>query len=267
MLKKIKTSIDNITKSSNEVLARFEAIDSGVKTVSQHEENIRNAMEEQEVGGRQILEAVGRLKDITLSVHKGAEDMAKSGDEMIKKTNNFIKVSKQVVDGMNQMVEVDVKQIKTAIKQVDVMSAENNKNFNELKTKTDKFKVHSGVEQKKVLVIDDNETDLVAAKSMLEEDYEVFTANSGDDALKLFHDGLIPNVIMLDIVMPGMSGWETYERIKVIGSVHNVSIIIYSASTDPEDKVRAEKMGAVDYVKKPVAQDELLKKIGKIIGA
>jgi len=146
MLKKIKASIDNITKSSNEVLARFSAIDTGVKTVSQHEENIRNAMEEQEVGGRQILEAVGRLKDITLSVHKAAEDMEKSGDEMIRKTNNFIKVSKQVVDGMNQMVEIDVKQIKTAIKRVDEMTAENNRNFNELKTETDKFKVNSGKE-------------------------------------------------------------------------------------------------------------------------
>jgi len=266
MLKKIKASIDNITKSSNEVLARFSAIDTGVKTVSQHEENIRNAMEEQEVGGRQILDAVGRLKDITASVHKAAEDMSISGDEMIKITNNFIKVSKQVVGGMNQMVDVDVKQIKTAIKQVDEMSAENNRNFNELKMETDKFKVHSGKEQKKVLVIDDNETDLVAVKVMLEETYDIFTADSGDSALKLFHQGLVPNLILLDLVMQGMSGWETYERIKGIGSVHNVSIVIYSASADPKDKTHAEKMGAVDFINKPAAQNELLRRIDKIIG-
>jgi len=65
MLKKIKTSIDNITKSSNDVLNRFGAIDSGVKTVSEHEQNILNSMEEQEKGGKQILESIGRLRDIT----------------------------------------------------------------------------------------------------------------------------------------------------------------------------------------------------------
>ena len=266
MLKKIKASIDNITSSSNEVLARFAAIDSGVKTVAEHEENIRNAMEEQEAGGKQILEAVGRLKDITVSVHKGAEDMAKSGDEMIKKTHNFIKVSQQVVDSMNNMVDVDVKQIKAAIKQVDEMSAENNRNFNELKTETDKFKVHSGHEKKKVLIIDDNKTDLIAVNGMLEDVYEVTVAESGTAALKMFHNGLVPNLIMLDLVMPGMSGWETFERIKKIGSVHNTAIVIYSGSTDPEDRTHAEKAGAVDYIKKPAGRDDLLNKIGKIIG-
>ncbi|MDR2576220.1 MAG: methyl-accepting chemotaxis protein, partial [Treponema sp.] len=65
MLKKIKASIDSITKSSDEVLSRFGAIDSGVKTVSQHEQNILNAMEEQEQGGKQILESISRLRDIT----------------------------------------------------------------------------------------------------------------------------------------------------------------------------------------------------------
>jgi len=266
MLKKIKASIDNITKSSNEVLARFAAIDSGVRTVSEHEENIRNAMEEQETGGKQILDAVGRLKDITLSVHKGAEDMAKSGDEMISKTHNFIKVSKQVVEGMNNMVEVDVKQIKSAIKQVDEMSAENNRNFNELKTETDKFKVHSGNELKKVLIIDDNETDVVAVRGILEEYYEVATADSGATALKLFHNGLVPNLIMLDLVMPEMSGWDTFERIKKIGSVHNTAIVIYSGSIDPDDRTRAEKVGAVDFIKKPATKDELLSKLEKLIG-
>jgi methyl-accepting chemotaxis protein len=66
MLKKIKGSIDNITKSSYEVLDRFEAIDSSVKIVSQHEQTILNSMEEQEIGGKQILESISRLRDITM---------------------------------------------------------------------------------------------------------------------------------------------------------------------------------------------------------
>ncbi|MDR0589335.1 MAG: methyl-accepting chemotaxis protein, partial [Spirochaetaceae bacterium] len=61
VLKKIKDSIDRITRSTNEVLTKFEAIDRGVRTVSDQEENVRNAMEEQGQGSKQILEAVGRL--------------------------------------------------------------------------------------------------------------------------------------------------------------------------------------------------------------
>jgi methyl-accepting chemotaxis protein len=87
MLKKIKASIDNITKSSDDVLARFGAIDSGVKTVSQHEQNILAAMEEQEVGGKQILESIGRLRDITASVKGGSDHMAESGETLVKETD------------------------------------------------------------------------------------------------------------------------------------------------------------------------------------
>ncbi|MDR1904366.1 MAG: methyl-accepting chemotaxis protein, partial [Treponema sp.] len=68
VLKKIKDSIDKITKSTDSVLNKFEAIDSGVKTVSDQEENIRNAMEEQSTGSKQILEAIGQLNEATLMV-------------------------------------------------------------------------------------------------------------------------------------------------------------------------------------------------------
>jgi methyl-accepting chemotaxis protein len=101
MLKKIKASIDNITKSSNEVLARFGAIDSSVKTVSAHEQNILSAMEEQEVGGKQILESISRLRDLTSSVKQGSNHMAESGETLVRETDGFIKTSKETVEGMN----------------------------------------------------------------------------------------------------------------------------------------------------------------------
>jgi methyl-accepting chemotaxis protein len=133
MLKKIKASIDSITKSSHEVIDRFEAIDTGVKTVSEHEQNIRYAMEEQEGGGRQILESVSRLKDITSSVIKGSKSMSDSGSELIKKTNIFMDISNQVVDGMNQIITGAMTEIKAAVVLVDEMSEENNLNFTDFK--------------------------------------------------------------------------------------------------------------------------------------
>ena len=261
MLKKIKSSIDNISRSSNEVLARFEAIDTGVKTVSEHEQNIRNAMEEQEAGGKQILESVGRLKDITSSVKKGTENMSKSGVELVKETHSFIKISNQVVDGMNKIVNGAVNQIQIAVKHVDEMSTENNRNFEELKQETEKFKISTGNEKRKVLAVDDDITHLTAMGVILEKDYEVITADSGAKALGLFYQGFVPDLIFLDLIMPDMDGWSTYDRIKQISNIHHVPIIIYTSSEDPSDKIRAQDMGAVDYIRKPCKKDDLLARV------
>jgi methyl-accepting chemotaxis protein len=141
MLKKIKTSIDSITASSNEVLLRFDIIDEKVKTVSEHEENIRNTMEEQEAGGKQIIESMERLKEISVTVKKGASDMLESGDRLNRQTTEFIKISNESMNGMNDIVNGAMKEIKAAVTFVDEMSEENTRNFEELKTETQKFKV------------------------------------------------------------------------------------------------------------------------------
>jgi methyl-accepting chemotaxis protein len=265
MLKQIKASIDSITKSSNEVLARFGAIDTGVKTVSQHELNIRHAMEEQEVGGQQILHAIGRLKEITASVREGSQGMYKSGDDLIKETDEFKKISNDAVNGMSGIVNGALKEIKTAVTHVTEMSAENNKNFEDLKSETVKFKTSTGHEKQIVLIVDDDEIHLEMTKAFLEQKYDVVTVKSCEEALKLLYQGLAPCFISLDLVMPETDGWQTYERIKGISNLHNVPIAIFTASDDPNDRHRARAMGAADYIKKPATQDELLKKIEKIL--
>jgi len=144
MLKKIKASIDGITASSNDVLSRFDVINAKVKTVSTREEDIRNAMEEQESGGKQILDSMGRLKEISETVKKGAGEMLASGDNLNRQTRDFIKISKDSMSGMNDIVNGAMQEIKSAVTVVDEMSAENNKNFEDLKTESTKFKVESG---------------------------------------------------------------------------------------------------------------------------
>jgi methyl-accepting chemotaxis protein len=265
MLKKIKASIDNITKSSGDVLARFEAINTEVNTVCEHELNIRNAMEEQEAGGQQILEAIGRLREITVSVHQGSEDMYKSGDDLIRETGEFKTISTNAVNGMSGIVNGALKEIKTAVTHVTEMSTENNHNFEELKTETVKFKVSTGNEKKKILVVDDDEIHLDMTKAFLEQDYDITTVSSCEEALKLLYQGLDPNLISLDLVMPGTDGWYTFERIRGISDLHNVPIVIFTVSDDPADKTRAKEMGAVDYIKKPTSRDELIGKMQRIL--
>jgi CheY-like chemotaxis protein len=264
MLKKIKASIDSITMSSNEVLSRFEVIDAGVKTVTQHEQNIRNAMEEQEVGGRQILESIERLKEISVSVKKGAADMAESGDELNRQTNEFISISKESVTGMNEIVNGAMTEIKSAVTHVDEMSAENNKNFEDLKAESNKFKVESGNEKKKIIVIDDEETVLTLTKTSLEGAYDVTTVNSGQKALNLFFQGYNPNLVLLDLNMPNMGGWDTYIKIRDITKLHQTPIAIYTTSEDSKDKAKAQELGAVDFIHKPVKKEELLAKAAKL---
>jgi methyl-accepting chemotaxis protein len=266
MLKKIKASIDNITKSSNEVLDRFSAIDSGVKTVSRHESNIRSAMEEQEAGGKQILDAIARLREITVSVQKGSDDMSKSGGDLLRETDEFIKISNEAMNGMNEIVNGAMKEIKTAVTHVTEMSDENNRNFEDLKSETTKFKTTTGEEKQIVLVIDDDEVHLEITSAFLNEDYDVTTAKSCEKALKLLYQGLAPSIILLDLMMPDADGWQTFERVHGISKLHKVPIAIFSSSDDQSDRNHAKQMGAADYIKKPATQDELLQRIRKILG-
>jgi len=264
MLKKIKSSIDNITKSSDEVLARFEAIDSSVKTVSKHEQNILSSMEEQETGGKQILESISRLRDITSSVKNGSDNMAESGKTLVKETDGFIKTSKETVDGMNEILK-GVNQINVSVSHVNEMSLENNKNFESLKLETEKFNDTAGNEKQKILMVDDDSIHLEMVKTVLRNDYEVTTSKSGKEALNLFYQGLVPQLILLDLIMPDMDGWNTYSRIKAIGGLHDTQIAFFTASNDPKDIQQAHEMGAVDYIKKPYQADDLLYRIGKIL--
>jgi methyl-accepting chemotaxis protein len=264
MLKKIKASIDSITKSSDNVLARFGAIDSSVKTVSEHEQNILNAMEEQETGGKQILESISRLRGITASVKKGSDHMAESGETLVRETNGFIKISREAVEGMGEILK-GVNQIKVSVNHVNEMSLENNQNFESLKQETEKFIIAAGNEKQRILIVDDDDIHLEMVEAVLSNKYEVITAKSGKDALGLFYQGLVPNLILLDLIMPGMDGWDTYGRIKAIGSLYNTPIAFFTSSNDPKDIQHAREMGAVDYIKKPYDKNDLLHRIGKIL--
>ena len=84
VLKKIKTSIDAITHSTEDVLKKFDAIDEGVRTVAQQDKTILNAMDEQGQGSKQILQAMSRLNELTQGVKKEAHQMVKNSREAMQ---------------------------------------------------------------------------------------------------------------------------------------------------------------------------------------
>jgi CheY-like chemotaxis protein len=165
---------------------------------------------------------------------------------------------------MNEILE-GVNQIDVSVKHVNDMSMENNRNFDSLKLETGKFRDSTGNEKKKIIIVDDDNSTLLMAKASLQDGYDVSTAASGKEALGLFYQGLVPQLVLLDISMPEMDGWDTYERIKAIGGLHDTAMAFFTTSDNPKDIQKARGLGAVDYIKKPVNKTELLDRVEKIL--
>jgi methyl-accepting chemotaxis protein len=140
VLKKIKESIDKITKSTGNVLTKFEAIDSGVKTVSQQEENIRNSMEEQEQGSKQLLQSAGGLKETTQQVKTGSEEMLEGSKEVMKESHNLERVTQEITGGMNEMA-TGADQVNIAVHHVSEISGKNRDAIEALLKEVSRFKV------------------------------------------------------------------------------------------------------------------------------
>ncbi|MDR2471233.1 MAG: methyl-accepting chemotaxis protein [Treponema sp.] len=140
VLKKIKESIDKITVSTDNVLNKFEAIEGGVKTVSDQETNIRNAMEEQGMGSKQILEAIGQLHEITQQVKGGSTEMLQGSKEVIAESKNLELVSQEITNGMNEMA-TGAEQINVAVNRVNELSGQNRDNIDVLVREVSRFKV------------------------------------------------------------------------------------------------------------------------------
>jgi methyl-accepting chemotaxis protein len=140
VLKKIKNSIDKIMESTDAVLNRFEAIDSEVKVVSEQEENIRNAMEEQQSGGQQVLEVIARLNDITQQVRDGSADMLKGSKKIIGESENLESLTAEVSNGVTEMSK-GANQVNTAIDRVNNLSNDNKEHIDTLVSEISKFKV------------------------------------------------------------------------------------------------------------------------------
>ena len=140
VLKKIKESIDKITRSTANVLDKFAAIDNGVRTVNDQEMNIRNAMEEQDAGSKQILEAINQLNDITREVKDGSEQMLEGSREVITESRNLEKATQEITGGMSEMAK-GADQINIAVNEVHSISGQNKEIINNLITAISRFKI------------------------------------------------------------------------------------------------------------------------------
>ncbi|HNT76808.1 MAG TPA: response regulator [Anaerolineae bacterium] len=111
-----------------------------------------------------------------------------------------------------------------------------------------------------ILIVDDNAANLGVVADYLESAFHIFTAMDGVDALETAAK-LMPNLILLDVMMPGMDGFEVCRRLKAHEDTRTIPVIFMTALASTDDKVKGFEAGAVDYVTKPINQEELLARI------
>ena len=140
VLKKIKESIDKITRSTGNVLDKFEAIEHGVRTVAEQEETIRNAMEEQSQGSKQVLSSSGQVSEITQQVKGGSMEMLEGSREVIQESKNLEKATQEITNGINEMA-AGAEQINRAVNSVNELSGRNRENISVLVHAISQFKV------------------------------------------------------------------------------------------------------------------------------
>lgn len=112
----------------------------------------------------------------------------------------------------------------------------------------------------KILVVDDNEMNLTILREILESDYTVRTCMSGEEALEVLADDQ-PEIVLLDIMMPGIDGYEVCRRIRQEKKLAHTKVIMVSAKAMVDERLKGYEVGADDYVTKPFNDEELLSKV------
>lgn len=103
-----------------------------------------------------------------------------------------------------------------------------------------------------ILVVDDSPDTRNLIITLLENDYKLMVANGGEEALKLLQSGRIPDLIMLDIMMPGMSGYDVCRQLKADSSTCNIPVIFISAMAGEGNEAQGRALGAVGFLTKPL---------------
>ncbi len=109
------------------------------------------------------------------------------------------------------------------------------------------------INKKTILVIDDTPDNLFLVSNLLKDLYSVKVANSGEKALKYLHESTAPDLILLDIMMPILSGYDVIKKIKNDTILKDIPIIFLTAKNSVEDEKIGFELGAVDYITKPIS--------------
>ena len=112
-----------------------------------------------------------------------------------------------------------------------------------------------------VLVVDDTPDNLMLMTNLLKDRYRVKAANSGEKALRVLEGDPLPDLILLDIMMPGLSGHQVAQQLQKDSRTHDIPIIFLTALASMEDEIQGLELGAVDYITKPICAPLVLARV------
>jgi len=116
--------------------------------------------------------------------------------------------------------------------------------------------------RKKILLIDDDSIHLSITELALKDQYDIHTVKSGKEALEFLEKNhIVPDLIMLDILMPEMDGWAVFDRINDIAALKFTPIMFFTSVEDENTREKAYAIGAFDYIIKPCEPTDLQNRI------
>lgn len=117
----------------------------------------------------------------------------------------------------------------------------------------------------KVLIVDDSPTEVHVLQSLLEKNgHEVVVANSGEEGIVVAKETL-PDVVLMDVVMPGMNGFQATRQLSKQAETAHIPVIIVTTKDQETDKVWAKRQGATDYIVKPVQEKALVEHLKTVL--
>ncbi len=118
----------------------------------------------------------------------------------------------------------------------------------------------------RVLIVDDSPTETHVLRGMLEKHgYDVSVADTGEDGITLAHS-MNPDLILMDIVMPGVNGFQATRKLSKDPATASIPIVIISTKDQDTDRIWGMRQGARDYLTKPVTEPELIAKVKEALG-
>jgi len=103
-----------------------------------------------------------------------------------------------------------------------------------------------------LLIVDDMPENIDVLRAILKDDYRLKVATNGERALALCREEPLPELVLLDVMMPGMDGYEVCRRLKADARTRRIPVIFVTAMNEIEDELKGLELGAVDYLTKPV---------------
>jgi len=117
-----------------------------------------------------------------------------------------------------------------------------------------------------ILAVDDTPDNLSLLSDLLKDDYRVLATKSGEKALQLAVEKA-PDLVLLDVQMPGMDGWEVCRRLKANPATQGIAVIFLSAAHGVAETTQGRALGAIDFLAKPIDPELVLARVAQALEA